>query len=134
LFTQIPGSVARVKTPFRPLTNGNVGRLTYQSHHGKLLVQGGTAIAFVDVGQNHFSWCNPRQLFAEAIGRQTGMPARSLTPEEAEDHFGPLAMWVGNNGPVSNKWTRDTLGWTPTHLGIVADIERPDYSPAAMAK
>ena len=72
----------------------------------------------------------PYRAIAEAIGRQTGLPARSLTPEEAEDHFGPLAMWVGNNGPVSNAWTRDTLGWTPAHLGIVADIERPDYSSA----
>ena len=76
----------------------------------------------------------PYRAIAEAIGRRTGLPARSLTPEEAEDHFGPLAMWVGNNGPVSSEWTRDTLGWRPTHLEIVADIERPDYSPAAMAK
>ena len=75
----------------------------------------------------------PYRAIAEAIGRQTGLPARSLTPEEAEDHFGPLAMWVGNNGPVSNKWTRDTLGWTPKHLGIVADIERPEYSSIPMA-
>ena len=72
----------------------------------------------------------PYRAIAEAIGRQTGLPALSLTPEEAEDHFGPLAMWVGNNGPVSNAWTRDTLGWTPAHLGIVADIERSDYSSA----
>ena len=72
----------------------------------------------------------PYRTIAEAIGRQTGLPARSLTPVEAEDHFGPLAVWVGNNGPVSNAWTRDTLGWTPAHLGIVADIERSAYSSA----
>ena len=65
---------------------------------------------------------------AEAIGRQVGVPARSLTPKEAEAHFGPLATWVGNNGPASNEWTRKTLGWTPEHVGIVADIEQPDYS------
>ena len=70
----------------------------------------------------------PYRAIAEAIGRQTGLPVRSLTPEEAEGYFGPLAMWVGNNGPVSNEWNRDTLGWTPTHPGIVADIEQPDYS------
>jgi len=65
---------------------------------------------------------------AEAIGHQIGVPARSLTPEEAEAHFGPLAMWVGNNGPVSSEWTRHTLGWKPQQVGIVADIERPNYS------
>lgn len=70
---------------------------------------------------------------AEAIGRQTGVPARSLTLEEADAHFGPLAMWVGNNGPVSSKWTRHTLGWSPQQIGIVADIERPEYGGSTSA-
>lgn len=70
----------------------------------------------------------PYREIAEAIGRQLGLPAKSLTQEEAEAHFGPLAMWVANNGAVSNEWTRKTLGWTPEQVGIVADIERPDYS------
>jgi nucleoside-diphosphate-sugar epimerase len=70
----------------------------------------------------------PFRDIAEAIGRQLGLPTRSLTPEEAEAHFGPLATWVGNNGPASNAWTRKTLNWTPEQVGIVADIERPDYS------
>lgn len=70
----------------------------------------------------------PYREIAEAIGRQLGVPAKSLTQEEAEAHFGPLAMWVGNNGPASNRWTTKTLGWTPEQIGIVADIEQPDYS------
>ena len=65
---------------------------------------------------------------AEAIGRQLGLPAKSLTPEEADVHFGQLATWVANNGPASSEWTRKTLGWTPEQVGIVADIERADYS------
>lgn len=70
----------------------------------------------------------PYREIAEAIGRQLGVPATSLTPEEANAHFGLLAIWVGNNGPASNEWTKQTLGWIPAHVGIVADIERPDYS------
>ncbi len=70
----------------------------------------------------------PYREIAEAIGRQLGLPAKSLTQEEAEAHFGPLAMWIANNGPASNEWTKKTLGWTPEQVGIVADIERPDYS------
>jgi len=70
----------------------------------------------------------PYREIAEAIGRQLGLPARSLTAEEAETHFGPLATWVANNGPASNEGTKKTLGWTPEQVGIVADIERPDYS------
>lgn len=70
----------------------------------------------------------PFREIAEAIGRQLGLPATSLTPEAAEDHFGALAMWVAGNGPASSEWTRATLGWEPSELGLVADIERPDYS------
>jgi len=70
----------------------------------------------------------PYREIAEAIGRQLSLPVKSLTPEEAEAHFGPLATWVANNGPASNEWTKKVLGWSPEQVGIVADIERPDYS------
>ena len=70
----------------------------------------------------------PFREIAEAIGRQLGLPARSLSQEEAEAHFGPLAMWVGNNGPASNEWTKRILKWAPAQIVIAADIERPDYS------
>ena len=65
---------------------------------------------------------------AEAIGRQLGLPVRSLTAEQAESNFGGLAMFVAGNGPASNTRTREVLGWTPQQPGIIADIERPDYS------
>lgn len=70
----------------------------------------------------------PYREIAEAIGRQLGLPSKSLTPEEADAHFGPLATWVANNGPAANAWTRKTLGWMPKETGIISDIERPDYS------
>ena len=70
----------------------------------------------------------PYRLIAEAIGRQLGVPARSLSPQEAQAHFGPLAMWVAGNGPASSAATREALGWAPREVGIIADIERPDYS------
>ena len=69
----------------------------------------------------------PFRLIAEAIGRQVGVPAKSLTPEEAERHFGALAMWVAGNGPASSERTRAILGWEPRERKLVADIDRPDY-------
>ena len=69
----------------------------------------------------------PYREIAEAIGRQLDLPTKSLRPAEAEGHFGPLATWVGNDGPVSSEWTKKTLGWTPTQAGIVAEVEQPDY-------
>ena len=68
------------------------------------------------------------RMIAEAIGRQLGVPAKSLTPEEGEIHFGGLAIWVSGNGPASNARTREVLGWTPREVGIIADVERPNYS------
>ena len=70
----------------------------------------------------------PYQSIAEAIGRQLGLPAKSLTGEQARGHFGGLAMFVGGNGPASSTTTREILGWTPRQVGILADIERPEYS------
>ena len=69
----------------------------------------------------------PYKLIAEAIGRQLGMPSKSLTPEEAQMHFGGLAVWVGGNGPASSAKTRTALGWTPREVGLVKDISRLDY-------
>ena len=70
----------------------------------------------------------PFRQIAEAIGRQLGLPSRSITSEEAEAHFGGIAMFTAGNGPASSERTRRTLGWEPREVGIIADIERPDYS------
>ena len=65
---------------------------------------------------------------AEAIGRQLGLPARSIPPDEAEAYFGGIAMFVAGNGPAPSVRTRPTLRWEPREPGIIADIGRPDYS------
>lgn len=69
----------------------------------------------------------PFRSIAEAVGRQLGLPSRSIAPGEADAHFGGIAMFAAGNGPASSRWTRDVLGWTPTGPGIVVDVERPDY-------
>ena len=69
----------------------------------------------------------PYKLVAEAISRQAGVPAESLTPEEAAAHFGGLAKWVAGSGPASSEWTRRVLGWEPKEIGLISDIDRPEY-------
>ena len=69
----------------------------------------------------------PFRLIAEAVGRQIGVPTNSLTSNEAEAHFGGFAMWVAGNGPASDERTRAILGWEPREIGIISDIDRPDY-------
>lgn len=69
----------------------------------------------------------PFKLMAEAIGRQIGVPAKSLTPKEAETHFGGLAIWVTGKGDASREKTKEVLGWKPQEIGLIADIDRPEY-------
>ena len=64
----------------------------------------------------------PFRLVAEAIGRQVGVSTKSLRPEEAETHFGDLAVWVTGSGSVSSEKTRKVLGWEPREIGLVPDI------------
>lgn len=85
--------------------------------------RGGRGEAFHAVAEEGM----PYRLIAEAIGRQNNVPTKSLTREEAEAHFGGLAMWVAGNGPASSAWTRTALGWEPREIGLIADIDRPDY-------
>ena len=69
----------------------------------------------------------PYRSIAEAIGRQVGVPTIGLTPVQAQAHFGGLAMWVAGNGPASSEKTRSVLGWEPEQVGLIADIDRPEY-------
>jgi nucleoside-diphosphate-sugar epimerase len=59
---------------------------------------------------------------AEAIGKGLNVPVVSQTPEEANEHFGWLAMLIGADVPASSALTRERLGWHPTHRGLMADL------------
>lgn len=65
---------------------------------------------------------------AEVIGRGLKVPVVSRSPEEAPAHFGWLAMFAGHDMPASSAQTRQRLGWQPTGPGLIADLERMNYS------
>ena len=88
------------------------------------LERGGRGEAFHAVAEEGV----PFRKIAEAIGRQLGVPATSMTREQAAGHFGPLAAWVAGNGPASSDWTREALAWAPRQVDLLSDIERPGYS------
>ncbi|MEV6705228.1 SDR family oxidoreductase [Micromonospora wenchangensis] len=56
---------------------------------------------------------------AEVIGRRLSLPVRQV-PEET---FGPLGGIFAADQPSSSAHTRATLGWTPTHPKLLADLE-----------
>ena len=86
------------------------------------LERGARGQAFHAVAENV-----PVRRVAEAIGRQLNLPTRSLSAKQAEDHFGALARWVAGSAPASSEQTRAELGWEPEQLGLIADIDRPEY-------
>jgi hypothetical protein len=63
----------------------------------------------------------------EVISRALNVPMVSITPEEAGDYYGPLAMFAGLDMPASSALTQQRLGWTPTGIGLIADIGQPGY-------
>ena len=65
---------------------------------------------------------------AEVIGRVMNIPVASIPLEQAEAHFGWLAMFARHDMPASSRKTQEQLGWTPTGPGLIADLERMDYS------
>jgi nucleoside-diphosphate-sugar epimerase len=64
---------------------------------------------------------------AEAIGRRLGVPAVSVTAEEASRHFGLLAPLVSLDNPTSSALTRKRFSWQPTHPALIPDIEEGHY-------
>jgi len=67
---------------------------------------------------------------AEVIGRGLKVPMISLSQEEAQAHFGWLAMFAGFDMPASSARTRQRFGWHPTGPGLIADLEQMSGSEA----
>jgi nucleoside-diphosphate-sugar epimerase len=69
----------------------------------------------------------PMREIAEVIGRGLKVPTVSLSQEQAQGHFGWLAMFAGLDMPASSALTRQRLGWHPTGPGLIADLEQMRY-------
>jgi nucleoside-diphosphate-sugar epimerase len=67
---------------------------------------------------------------AEVIGRGLKVPVVSISPEQAGEHFGWLAMFAGFDMPASSALTQQRLGWRPTGPGLISDLEQMRYFEA----
>ena len=72
----------------------------------------------------------PTKVIAEAIGRGLGLPATSVGPEDAIGHFGFIGAFFAMDLSASSERTRARLGWEPTGLTLVEDIEAGAYFPS----
>jgi nucleoside-diphosphate-sugar epimerase len=72
----------------------------------------------------------PMKAVAEAHGRGLKVPVVSISPEQAEAHFGWLARFAAHDMPASSQITQNLLAWKPTGPGLIADLDAMDYSKA----
>ena len=61
---------------------------------------------------------------AETVGRRLGIPVKSITAQQAEGHFGWLAMFATLDLPASSELTQTKLNWHPSGPRLLADLER----------
>src|ERR1700722_5334210 len=69
----------------------------------------------------------PMRDIAGVIGRGLEVPVKSLSPQEAQAHFGWLAMFAASDLQASSAKARKKLGWNPTGPGLIADLEQMRY-------
>ena len=81
---------------------------------------GSTLHAVADVGV-------PTRDIAGVIGRHLDLPVESIAPADAAEHFTWLADFFAADSPASSTITRELLGWQPTNVGLIADLEQGHY-------
>jgi len=69
----------------------------------------------------------PFREIAEVIGRRLNVPVVSKSPEEAAQHFGWLAHFVGVDCPASSAQTQKQVGWRPKQPGLIPDLDHERY-------
>lgn len=69
----------------------------------------------------------PSKEIAEAIGRGTRLPVRSVSGEEVPGYFQFLSFALVLDNPTSSAETRELLGWEPTHPGLIDDYAQGGY-------
>ena len=69
----------------------------------------------------------PFREIAGAIGRHLGLPAASVSPADAVEHFGHLGHFVALDSPATAAITRELLGWEPTGPSLIEDLAQDHY-------
>jgi nucleoside-diphosphate-sugar epimerase len=69
----------------------------------------------------------PLKEIAEVIGRHLNVPVASIPAEDVAAHFGWLELFIGIDAPASGARTQELLGWSPTHPGLIADLEHGHF-------
>ena len=69
----------------------------------------------------------PIKEIVDVVGKHLNLPTESQTPEDAFKNLGFLAVPLGIDNPCSSKRTRKLLGWQPTQVGLIQDLDQGTY-------
>ncbi len=70
----------------------------------------------------------PLKDIATAIGRGLNVPVISISPEQAQEHFGFLGFFAGWDAQTSSAQTRAKLGWNPSGPDLLTDLGNMRYT------
>lgn len=60
---------------------------------------------------------------AELIGKELGLPVKSLSGDEVAQHFEWMARFIAFDEPATSYKTQEQLGWKPQQIGLLEDME-----------
>jgi nucleoside-diphosphate-sugar epimerase len=69
----------------------------------------------------------PIRAIAESIGRHLRLPVVSKTREESAALLGMIGHVLALDLPASSALTEERLGWRPTGVGLIEDLEKGRY-------
>jgi len=72
----------------------------------------------------------PFRDIAGVIGRRLNLPVVSKSPTEAAKQFSFLGPFIAVDNPTSSNLTQERLGWRPTQLDLISDLDEPGYLKA----
>lgn len=71
---------------------------------------------------------NTTRQIAEKVADHLGIDASSIATDQVTEHFQGFAFIMGLDfPPMSDPQTRELLEWTPTHPGLMADLDDGHY-------
>ncbi len=65
----------------------------------------------------------PVRELAALIGKRLNLPVNAVTTVQAAEHFEWMARFIAFDAPSSSVVTKEQLGWQPTHIGLLDDME-----------
>ncbi|QQL50444.1 SDR family oxidoreductase [Mucilaginibacter ginkgonis] len=89
----------------------------------RLALEKGISATYHAVGDTEI----PTREIAESIGKHLNIPVKSISAEEAPEHFGWITDFFAGDFPASAKISQERTGWKATHIGLLEDLETGDY-------